>query len=247
MLLEVCCGNIASVDAAAAAGAPRIELCSRLDLDGLTPSEEDIRTARQKYPSLKIHVLIRPREGDFVYTSDEVALMVEQIETALIAGADGIVIGALTPEGDVDETAISKMISVVDNYETMSTLCHSTKDVNFFRCTRPSVTFHRAFDVCRNPFDALETIIRLGCNRILTSGQAPTALEGAPVIRELQEKAGQRLTVLAGGGVRPDNAEELARLSGCREMHASASALVDGEKVTQEGTVALLLSKLQSF
>lgn len=223
MILEVCCGGRSSVDAAAAGGAPRIELCSHLELDGLTPSWEDLKYARVQYPSLKIHVLIRPRSGDFVYSPAEVSAMCTSIDKALSLGADGIVIGALRPDGSVDEEAIKAMMRPVP------------------------VTFHRAFDMCREPFEALEKIISLGCSRILTSGQAASALEGAAMIRTLQEKAGARLTILAGGGVTPENVQEVISLSGCWEVHASASALVDGVKVTQAGTVSAIQQKLLSL
>ena len=225
MILEVCCGNCASVDAAVEGGAQRIELCSHLELDGLTPAWKDLQYARSQYPFLKIHVLIRPRGGDFVYSAAEVAAMCADIDTALSMGADGIVIGALTASGDVDVPAMEALLSVTPGLTG----------------SLPAVTFHRAFDVCRNPFEALSTIISLGCSRILTSGQAATAIEGAAMLRSLQERAGSRLTILAGGGVTPSNVASLVRLSGCREVHASASALIDGQKVTQAATVAAIL------
>ena len=243
MILEVCCGNCASVDAAVEGGAQRIELCSHLELDGLTPAWEDLQYARSQYPFLKIHVLIRPRGGNFVYSAAEVAAMCADIDTALSMGADGIVIGALTASGDVDVPAMETMMESVSNFDLLGSLCHSATDDNILGRS-VSVTFHRAFDVCRKPFEALSQIISLGCSRILTSGQAATAIEGASMIRSLQEQAGSRLTILAGGGVNPSNVASLVRLSGCREVHASASALIDGQKVTQSATVAAILASL---
>lgn len=243
MILEVCCGCRASVDAAVLGGAQRIELCSHLELDGLTPAWGDLQYARSKYPFLKIHVLIRPRGGNFVYSAAEVAAMCADIDTALSFGADGIVIGALTASGGIDIPVMEAMMESVSNFDLLGTLCHSATDDNLLG-RRVSVTFHRAFDVCRDPFEALSQIISLGCSRILTSGQAATAIEGASMIRSLQEKAGSRLTILAGGGVTPTNVTSLVRLSGCREVHASASALVDGRKVTQASTVAAILEAL---
>ncbi len=224
MILEVCCGNLESVHEAVKGGAPRVELCSRLELDGLTPLWEELREARSLYPALKIHVLIRPREGDFCYCPEEVAQMEADIETALQLGADGIVIGALTEKGDVDVDVMQELVSLVGG--------------------RASLTFHRAFDVCRWPFEALEVIQKLGFHRILTSGQAPSAQEGTDLLRELQERAS--LTILPGGGVNAANARRILELSGCRELHASASTLrPDGKKVSDAKKIAAILAAIQ--
>ena len=165
-LLEVCCGNPESVDAAVLGGARRIELCADLEADGLTPPAAWIRDAKARYPSLMVHVLIRPRAGDFVYSPAEAELMAGQIEEALDAGADGIVIGALTPEGDVDLPLMERLVSLVESFNLAaellrSDLCHAANDSHFFPgpARRVSITFHRAFDRCRRPFEALEQII----------------------------------------------------------------------------------------
>ena len=221
MTLEVCCGNLESVHAAVKGGAPRIELCSRLDLDGLTPLWEELEAARRLYPSLKIHALIRPREGDFCYCPEEVLQMEADIEKALELGADGIVIGALTEKGDVDREVMAELSALVGG--------------------RASLTFHRAFDVCRNPFEALSVIEALGFHRILTSGQAPSALEGVDLLRELQQRTS--MIILPGGGVNASNARRILELSGCRELHASASSILpDGRKVTDTKKVAAILA-----
>lgn len=246
-LLEVCCGNLDSVHAAVRGGAPRIELCSALELDGLTPAWEDLRTARELYPQLTIHVLIRPRPGDFCYSPAEVERMAAEVESALSLGADGIVIGCLTPEGDVDVTAMETLLQTIGDWTLARSLtgdaCHAANDHHFFEKVpaAPSVTFHRAFDVCRKPFDALEQIIGLGCNRILTSGQAPSAAEGAELIRQLRVRAGGRIVLLPGGGVTPGNALRILEHCGCTEIHASASEALDGRKVTSAHTVAAIL------
>ena len=217
MTLEVCCGNLESVHAAVKGGARRIELCSQLELDGLTPVWEELQTARSLYPGLIIHVLIRPRAGDFCYSAAEVQQMAADIATALALGADGIVVGALTPEGEVDLPAMERLMA-------------------------PNVTFHRAFDVCREPLRALEDIIGLGCRRILTSGQAATALEGATLIQALRERSAGRLLLLPGGGVTPENAASFLARTGCMEIHASASVKkADGTRVTSAHTVAAIL------
>lgn len=226
-LLEVCCGSPESVAAAVAGGARRIELCAHLELDGLTPPIEWVRDAKTRYPDLLVHVLIRPRAGDFVYAAEEADTMVLQIREALEAGADGIVIGALMPAGDVDLALLKRLISVIP-------------------AGRASVTFHRAFDVCRKPFDALEQIIGLGCNRILTSGQRPTVVEGADMLRALRQRARGRILILPGGGVTPENAARVLAGTGCVEIHASASEMIDGKKITSAAKVAAILQAISA-
>lgn len=220
-LLEVCCGSPGSVAAAIAGGARRIELCAELELDGLTPPPEWIREAKALHPGLTVHVLIRPRAGDFVYTSEEADTMARQIRESLDAGADGIVIGALTPDGDVDKVLMERLISEIPSGQA-------------------SITFHRAFDVCRRPFDALEQIIGLGCDRILTSGQGPTVVEGSDMLRELRRRAAGRILILPGGGVTPGNAARILARTGCTEIHASASETRDGRKTTSAALVAAI-------
>ena len=226
-LLEVCCGSPESVAAAVAGGARRIELCAHLELDGLTPPMEWVRDAKTRYPDLLVHVLIRPRAGDFVYAAEETDTMVLQIREALEAGADGIVIGALTPAGDVDLALLKRLISVIP-------------------AGRASITFHRAFDVCRKPFDALEQIIGLGCDRILTSGQQPTVVEGTDMLRALRQRARGRILILPGGGVTPENAARVLAGTGCVEIHASASETIDGKKITSAAKVAAILQAISA-
>lgn len=222
MILEVCCGNLDSVKAAVEGGAQRVELCSRLEVDGLTPLWEDLREARSLYPQLKIHVLIRPREGDFCYSAKEVDKMAADIEIALALGADGLVLGALDEKDDVDQAVIQELLAVAEPWA-------------------PALTFHRAFDVCRRPFDALETIEGMGFHRILTSGQAPSAQEGTDMLRELQSRT--PLIILPGGGINASNARRILELSGCSELHASASSLQpDGRKVTEAKKVAAIIA-----
>ena len=251
-LLEVCCGNLESVDAAVAGGARRIELCSALDVDGLTPPAEWIREVRKRYPSLTVHVLVRSRAGDFVYAPEEVETMAAQVEEALEAGADGIVIGCLTAGGDVDIPAMERLVRTVESYNLAadllrSDLCHAANDSHFFPgpARRVSITFHRAFDVCKRPFDALEQIITLECDRILTSGQGPTVVEGSDMLRELRKRADGRIIILPGGGVTPRNAGRILAMTGCTEIHASASETIDGKKVTSAAQVAAILNSIE--
>ena len=251
-LLEVCCGNLESVDAAVAGGARRIELCSALDVDGLTPPVEWIREVRKRYPSLTVHVLVRSRAGDFVYAPEEVETMAAQVEEALEAGADGIVIGCLTAGGDVDIPAMERLVRTIESYNLAaellrSDLCHAANDSHFFPgpARRVSITFHRAFDACKRPFDALEHIIALGCDRILTSGQGPTVVEGSDMLRELRKRADGRIIILPGGSVTPRNAGRILAMTGCTEIHASASETIDGKKVTSAAQVAAILNSIE--
>ena len=216
-LLEVCAGDLESVRAAAEGGAARVELCSALGEGGVTPSIGFLRQALL-VPGLRVHVLIRPRGGDFLYTPEEVNAMVADIEACREAGAHGVVIGALTPDGDIDLPSCRRMIEATGEM---------------------SVTFHRAFDLCRNPEEALDTIIKLGCDRLLTSGQAATALEGTPLLRRLHDRAAGRLVILAGGGVTPDNAADILIGSGTNEVHASARAGVTSPMRYRKDGVAM--------
>ena len=213
-LLEVCTGNLASVIAAVKGGAERIELCSALSLDGLTPSIGLLKYVRQTYPQLKIHVLIRSCEGGFVYSKDDLETMLLDIHEAS-AYADGIVCGALTPEGDIDTEALRLMVEASEG--------------------KP-FTFHRAFDKCRNPQEALEQMIDAGCKRILTSGQQPSAEQGIPLLHELNKQANGRIIIMPGGGVNEKNARLILDQTGCMEIHGSCSSgsgITSAERVSQ--------------
>src|SRR5579864_3335422 len=160
MICEICVDSIAGVRAAKAAGAQRVELCADLLEGGITPSCGTIREAR-KVPDIGLNVMIRPRGGDFLFDDDELATMREDIETAKAERADGVVIGLLTAAGEIDAARTRELVALA----------------------RPlSVTFHRAFDVAADPFRAIETLIGLGVDCVLTSGQEATVLEGLPLI-----------------------------------------------------------------
>lgn len=196
--LEVCCGDLQSVRAAIEGGAHRVELCEALELDGLTPSEAMMESAIGM--GIPVQVLIRVREGDFVYNKDEICKMRNDIRLARKLGAAGVVIGALMPDGSIDEEAIRCMMDEAEGL---------------------SVTFHRAFDVCRKPEEALEKIISLGCHRLLTSGQATTAELGIPMLKKLVEQADGRIIIMPGAGVNPQNASRILEETGALEIHGS--------------------------
>ena len=201
-ILEICTGDPAGIDAAVKGGADRVELCAGLSEGGLTPSEGIMRHAAGRIPT---NVLIRPRAGDFIYTPVELDVMEHDIMYAVKAGAKGIVTGALTADGRVDMEACRRLIARAPDLDN---------------------TFHRAFDLTADPFEALEEIIRLGFRRILTSGQASSALEGADLISRLHRQAAGRIIIMAGAGVTPANAAEILRLSHADEIHASARSRI---------------------
>lgn len=202
-ILEVCASSVKSVVAARDGGASRVELCSALEVGGVTPSAGLIAQAR-KVDGMVLNVLIRPRGGDFLYDEAEVEVMARDIIVARECGADGVVIGALTAEGDVDVRVCRRLMDCAGDM---------------------SVTFHRAFDMCRNPYEALEDIISLGCDRILTSGQASTALEGIEVLKSLVQASGGRIIIMPGCGVNSSNAGRILNECGAFEIHASASRM----------------------
>lgn len=203
-MLEICCGDIDSAMIAARAGAQRIELCQGLEIGGVTPSAAMTALAMEKCPGLQVNVLVRPRSGDFCYSDAEKEVIAGDVGRFADMGVDAVVVGALTPDGDIDCRLMARVADI----------CRG-------RC---AMTFHRAFDMARDPLGALDEIITLGFDRLLTSGQAPTALEGATLLAELHRHARGAVKIMAGGGVNASNAPELLRLSHADELHASASA-----------------------
>lgn len=203
-ILEIAANSVASALAAEAGGAARVELCSALEVGGVTPSHATIAIARERL-SIPVHVLIRPRAGDFVFDDLECEVMRRDIETCKASGCAGVVIGVLTADGEVDSPRCRALMD-------------AARDL--------SVTFHRAFDFARDPLAALDAIIELGCRRLLTSGQADDALAGAPLIRTLVERADGRITVMPGGGITARNIAAIAAATGAHEFHASAKVRV---------------------
>lgn len=208
-MLEICCGDLASVLAAKAGGARRIELCCGLLDGGLTPSMGLIRAAvATGLP--EINVLVRPRPGDFLYTPEELALMESDICESIAAGATGIVIGVLTPDGEVDMEACRRLIEVAREAGRKA----GRDKIN--------ITFHRAFDVSRDADKSLEDLISLGFDCVLTSGQAPSAVNGALMLGHLVRRAGGRIAIMAGAGVTPANARDLIEVTGVDFLHSTA-------------------------
>ncbi len=216
-ILEVCTGTVRSAQSAWRAGAHRLELCSALAEGGITPSLGFLKSV-MALPHCKKHVLIRPRGGDFLYSAGEQAVMADDIKIAADSGADGVVVGALTSEGDIDTAAMQRFMEAAGDM---------------------SVTFHRAFDVCRSPRQALEEIIGLGCQRILTSGQARHAEEGLELLRSLVKQARGRIIIMPGCGVNATNARRLLEECGTTEIHASASALTQSFMVYRSSNVSM--------
>lgn len=199
-LLEVAANSLASALAAQAGGADRVELCSGLELGGLTPSMAQIAQVRERL-SIPVYVLIRPRAGDFLYSDDELETMQRDIESCLSLGCDGVVFGALDADARVDMAHCKPLLSAAGGM---------------------GVTFHRAFDVARDLRQALEDVVTLGAERVLTSGAAASAMAGAGTIAELIKQAAGRLVVMPGAGIHAANAAALAQATGAMEFHASA-------------------------
>lgn len=222
-IIEVCANSAASCVTAEQGGAARVELCAGIPEGGTTPSYGEMVTARRAI-GIQMNVIIRPRGGDFLYTPAEMQAMLLDIEAAKAAGADGVVFGCLRADGTID---IERNRQLKEAAGTLST------------------TFHRAFDVCRDPFTALEEIIALGFDRILTSGQEASAPQGAALIAELVRRANGRIIIMPGCGVNEHNVAELARATGAQEFHMSARHRIESgmvyrnERVSMGGTVTV--------
>ena len=200
--IEVCSTSLDDAREAEAGGAIRIELCSAITCGGVTPSHGLIKSVVNENLNLDINVLIRAREGGFCYTAAEVDAMCQDIEFCREAGVHGVVIGALTADGDIDMEACKKMVAAAGDM---------------------SITFHRAFDICREPLVALEQIISLGCHRLLTSGQQSSAEQGAEFIAELVKRAVGRIIIMPGAGINPKNIVAIEQKTAATEFHSTAA------------------------
>jgi copper homeostasis protein len=223
LILEVCVDSVESAIAAQDGGAQRIELCDNMLEGGTTPSIGTITLAR-RHCEIPIHVMIRPRGGDFRYTEPEFEVMKVDIEQAKKIGVDGVVFGMLMPDGAIDLDRCAELVALA----------------------RPMrVTFHRAFDVARNPHQSLEDLIRLGVDRLLTSGQEKSALEGLNFITELVKQANDRIIIMPGADITQQNIKQIVRQSGVTEAHVYSAVTQpseDSRRVTDAGRVASLLA-----
>lgn len=198
--LEICANSSYSALQAQLAGASRVELCQSLELGGTTASYGQIRLSRQNL-TIGIHALIRPRTGDFVYSKEEFDEMKEDIRFCKEVGCDGVVFGLLHTDGGIDLPRNAELVALA----------------------RPmKVVFHRAFDRCNDPKNCLEDVIRLGFDRILTSGLQLTAVEGKSMLKELVDQAAGRIEIMPGAGVTESNIIELLTYTGARSIHSSA-------------------------
>lgn len=217
MIIEIAVFNLESAIAAFNAGAHRIELCSAPAGGGLTPSAATMRLTR-KYVKIPIHVMIRPREGDFCYSEKEFETMLLDIAAAKVVGMEGVVAGILNPDGTIDE-------------ERTAILVDAASPMN--------VTFLRAFDMVKDQDEALEAIIYAGCARILTSGGKQTAPEGIGKLAELIKKAGNRISIMPGSGININNIKQIAEVTGATELHLSARTFVPGKMMFRQPLVTM--------
>jgi copper homeostasis protein len=202
ILIEACVDSVESARAAESAGARRLELCSNLAEGGCTPSLGMLDAILQRV-AVPVMVMIRPRGGDFCYSDDEFAVMESDLQRVRERGVHGVVFGMLTLDGDIDLPRTRRMVELARPLEC---------------------TFHRAFDLARDPLAALDHLIESGVARLLSSGQQPTAIAGRQCLRHLVDRAAGRIEVMAGGGVRPDHVLELVQKTGVREIHVNGAA-----------------------
>ncbi len=203
--IEICCDSLDSAINSMKSGADRIELCSNLAEGGTTPSY-GLTEAVRDIKNIRLHVLIRPRGGDFLYNPSEFGIMVKDIEICKKIGADGVVFGILNSDGTIDKLRSSELVEIA----------------------RPlDVTFHRAFDMSRDPFEALEDIIACGIGRLLTSGQKNKASDGIKLISELVNRASGRLSVMPGSGISDSNIETIARKTRAGEFHFTGRKMIE--------------------
>lgn len=204
MLLEICVFNTATAIAAAKAGADRLELCENYANGGTTPSYGYLKMVREKI-NIPVFTMIRPRGGDYFHSADEIEIIRKDILLCKELGFEGVVFGLLNQDGTIDKENTARLTEAAYPME---------------------VTFHRAFDRCLHPYEALETIIDCGCNRILTSGQQPKVMEGLSMVKQLVDQAKDRIIIMPGSGLNSSNVAEIISTAGVSEVHTSARILI---------------------
>lgn len=219
VLLEVCANSLTSALAAQEGGAVRVELCDNLLEGGTTPSYGQILMAR-KLLHIRLYALIRPRGGDFLYTDIEYEVIKADIRYCIDAGCDGIVTGLLNADGSVDKTRCRELVQMAKQWGL-------------------GITFHRAFDMCADMYQALEDVIELGFERILTSGGKSTAIEGANTIAHLIKRAAGRIQIMPGGGITEHNAADIVQFTGATEIHSSARGTVKSQMQYQNDHIIM--------
>lgn len=215
--LEICVDSLESAIIAQTAGADRVELCNNLIEGGTTPGYGTIVSVRNNL-TIGLNVIIRPRGSDFLYTDPEFDIMRRDIEACGEAGVDGIVLGILRNDGNIDIERTSRLIEFARPME---------------------VTFHRAFDMCLDPPKGLEDIILTGAERVLTSGQMNSAYEGAEIIRNLVRQADNRIIIMAGGGINESNIASIARTTGASEFHLTGRKVIDSEMIYRKSGITI--------
>lgn len=198
-IIEIATSDFITTASAVKGGADRIELCGNLAEGGTTPSYGTILKCREAF-SVQLYPIIRPRGGDFLYSDEEFEIMLQDVRLCKQLHCDGVVIGMLRADGSIAKDECKKLVDAA--YPL-------------------GVTFHRAFDRCRDPFEALEQLVEMGCERILTSGQRPAAPDGVDLITQLNKAADERIIIMPGSGVRAENIRMLAEKTGCTEFHSS--------------------------
>ncbi|MFO0943281.1 MAG: copper homeostasis protein CutC [Pirellulales bacterium] len=217
MILEICVETLAGAKAAQAGRADRIEVCASLALAGLTPSTGLVEQCVMLEPP-RVMMMIRPHARDFVYDCDEIGAMLNDIQDAKRLGVQGVVFGALTHDGQLDKAVCRRLVDAARPLE---------------------ITFHRAFDLVREPMQALEQLIDLGFDRVLTSGQADNAVSGIESLKKLVQVAAERISIIVAGGVRAENVQQLKE-TGAREFHSSARKLDQSASITRKGQIGEL-------
>ena len=227
-IVEICCGSFYDALQAAKGGAKRIELNSALALGGLTPGTATLKLIKQTIPDLKVITMVRPRGAGFCYSDEEFQVMVEECRELLEAGADGIAFGCLKEDGTLDREKNIHLLSLIKEYNK-------------------EAVFHRAFDVVHNPMKTMEQLISMGVDRVLTSGLQAKAMDGIGLIKQLQERYGTQIQILAGSGVNASNARRLMDETGICQVHSSCKDWITDPTTKANGVSYSMVSGEQEM